>query len=421
MENLARPGTCNINAATIITSKGQQLDITALILSLNIYEDMASPFVTGTISLTDANAMSEALPFMGEELLTIDLETPYLTAAENPLARLKKEFYIYKMTERENVNVKNVVYTLHFVSVEAFLDINSRISQTFRGNISDNVSKLLEKPPGLQTNKKTIVEKTTNTAVHTSNFWTPTQNIYFLTRNALNTLANPSFVFFENNEGFIFMSLDTLMSAQPYAAFTRSQKMKEPKESYNLDEEYGKILDVSTPNMYDYFDRVENGFYGGSVYHYDVESKRLNFKNVLAKQDLKKGQLNKEVAVANELPFIPSANQQLSIINRNLYVGYNNLAVDHTVRRMALLKQLSATTINIQVYGRLDYSVGRVVNLTFFKDGPTDKGMTDEEILDNVLSGNYLITALSHEITQDQHVCNIELSKDSMNKSIIRQ
>lgn len=255
-EQLTRPGSCNIHSASIINAKGEQIDVTKLIIQIDLYEDIMSPFVSGSVTLSDANSMAEALPLIGEELFVLDIETPYLTERESKFSRTKKQFFIYKMASRENATLKNVLYTLHFVSIEAFIDVNTKISQTFRGNISDIVTKLIKQSPGLGTSKEAIIERSTNNEIFTSNFWTPTQSIYYLTGRANNVINNPSFVFFENNEGFIFMSLDTLLSAQPTTSFVKSQKMREAKGSFSNDEEYEKILDMSTPVMYDYFERL---------------------------------------------------------------------------------------------------------------------------------------------------------------------
>jgi hypothetical protein len=421
-EQFSTPGTCKIHNITILNSKGQYVDVTNLVAQLNLYEDMLSPFVTGSITMSDASGIASMLPLIGEELISMEIETPYLTELGLPFNRLKKQFYLYKMSERENVNLKNVLYTLHFASIEAFVDANTKISQAYSGRISNSVQKIIEKPPGLATSKNTVIETTSNSEIHVSNFWSPTKNIFYLASRALNTLNNPNFFFFENNEGFIFMSLDTLMSAQPQHKLIRSQKMRDAKGTMDVNEEYTKILDMSVPVQYDYFERLQQGYYGGRVYHLDLENKTLNVKNLVAKDDVKKVQLNKYlqtgpgIAALPEanLAFVPEANQFTTVIQKNLHNGSPSVSIDHDLRRMALLKQLDAMKINVQVYGKLDYSVGRVVDFTAYIDAPVDETTTVQDSIDPVLSGRYLITALSHEITPTSHVCNLELSKDSL-------
>lgn len=420
-DQVISPGSCKIHSAIITNSSGRYLNVTNITFQVNLYEDLMSPFITGSMTISDAASFNTLLPLTGEEILTLDIETPYLTARGEPLARMTKVFYIYKLGDRVNLNTKNTMYTLYFMSIEGFIDANTRISQTFRGRVSDTVRKLIEKAPGIATSKKSVIETTANSEIHTSNFWSPIQNIYYLLDRALNDLNNPSYVFFENNEGFVFMSLDTLMAAPAMHSLVRHQKMRDAIGSMNLDEEYTKILDMNIPTQYDYIDRLQHGYYGGKIYHYDIQNKVLNVKNLIAKDDIKKNKLNPYINMGQgqqflpeaNLAFTPEANQYTTVIHKELFNGSPGVSIDHDLRRMALLKQVQGTTINVQVYGKLDYSVGRVVEFTSYMDAPTDKGATDTEVIDPILTGRYLITAISHEITTSGHLCTLELSKDS--------
>jgi hypothetical protein len=59
----------------------------------------------------------------------------------------------------------------------------------------------------------------------------------------------------------------------------------------------------------------------------------------------------------------------------------------------------------------MDYTAGRVVNLSTFRKEATDK---DTDMLDPMFSGNYLIGSIGHEITSKAHTCSMEIFKDSM-------
>ena len=182
------------------------------------------------------------------------------------------------------------------------------------------------------------------------------------------------------------------------------------------------ILDMSIPVHLDYIDRVNNGFYGSTTFHADIYSKRLNQYNFLAAQDLKNKTLNKQRAfndnLSETLQVNPEAHRLLTVVEREVYPGMPILQVDHNNRRLSLLKQSTAMTINIRVYGRLDYSVGRVVELLIYSQRETLEKDTDEQIIDEYLSGKYLITAISHEINRNGYFCNIELAQDSFNKKL---
>ncbi len=414
-ESLERiqPGDVRIVNAQVINNKNQVVDVTPITIGVYLYESMFSPFITGSITLTDAMSLSELLPFTGEEVLRLHLENPS-SNPDQPVASRVIAFHIYKMTGRENIKMKNVAYSLHFISIEGFADMNTKISRTYKGKISDIATKVLTTE--LVASDKTtepLVEETSNGHVFTANFWTPSQILYHLSEQALNVVGNPNFVFFQNREGFVFASTDTLIAAPVLMNFIRDQSMR-GVDTPSYDEEMARILDISTPEFYDYIQRKELGAYGSTAYQMDIDTKTIHLKTrTLTDMDNR--------AVLNNSPIDDSVVNQKSdimaqVIHKNLYNNSPNVEVDHHIKRRALLAGLSNFKTNIKVFGNLNYSVGRVVDLTIYSDKQIDDSTPDQALFDEVMSGRYLITALSHEISTKHHVCNIELSKDSISK-----
>jgi hypothetical protein len=82
---------------------------------------------------------------------------------------------------------------------------------------------------------------------------------------------------------------------------------------------------------------------------------------------------------------------------------------------MSLLHQMNATKIEIVVPGRTDYTVGSKVYLRLNKFNPIDNTDSEKDVLDNIFSGYYIISAINHTIDREKHECHIELIKDSFN------
>lgn len=413
------PGAINIINASVINHKGQGVNLRNVLVSLTIHEDIMTPFITGKLIINDANSIAELLPFMGEEMLILDVETPRFGTAE---AITKKYiFHIYKMEGNESVALKNNLVGLCFTSIEAFTDINVKISRTFRGKISDTVKSILKTNTGLNTFKEIAVEETSNSEFYTSNLWSPAQNLMFLTGRAMNDISQPNYVFFENNDGFVFASLSTLYQIPSMQTFVKDSKTRKSHEGRILSEDYGAVLDMSTPVFFDYIERVQTGFYGAEVYSYDFHSKRFNHRNFITAKKLKTPMLNKFKAFDDQvIQFRPEAAVSLNLFNRELYNGSPNLPLDHLPRRIAHLSALNSHVTNVQVFGRLDYSVGKPVDLVVYSNFEVDAKTPDDELLDETQTGKYLITAVQHNITRNSHMCNLELSKDSMIKDIYK-
>ena len=128
-------GDINVNKIVITSSNGKSLDVTNQMRGMQVFEDMFSPFITGNIVLDDSLDLINFFPFVGEEYLDLDLGTP---SFQEDSRKITGKFYIYKMTDRFKHKEKAVVYTLHFISIEAVLDINRRFSKAFEGSPAED-------------------------------------------------------------------------------------------------------------------------------------------------------------------------------------------------------------------------------------------------------------------------------------------
>ena len=408
-------GDIKIVEAVVFNKEDKGIDIRNQIKEIKIFESMFSAFITGEVTISDAVGISTLLPFVGEEMLMLELETPTGTADElqNYLKR-KMLFHVYKMSNQANITMKNKMYTLGIISVSGMVDINRAISKKFSGNVSDLAKSLIEDAEYLNFGKDTaIVEPTTNSLQYVSNFWTPAKNLFYLAENALNDKKNPNYVFFENNNGFVFSSLDRLQKVPVIQSFFKDQKMRQPGDPNVLDDDYQTILDMSvSENVFDYIDRHVTGGYGGTMYEYAFDTKSI--KKTIKRYDEYNPEDPNAVSPFSSAAFDPRSHILNIPVHRNLFNGSQNLDIDHHTRRAALLKKLTNIQTNIQVFGRFDYTVGRQVDLTIYKDRSIDGSTPDTALEDELLSGVYMITSLSHVITPTIHRTNMELSKSNM-------
>lgn len=376
-----------------------------------------SAFKSGSIILSDSMSLNTMLPFLGEETLDISFETP---AHEGDEFKYRGLFHIYKIASIENFNTKNAIIELKFISIDGYIDMNTKLSQTFRGEVSSIVTKLLKTRQFLNTQQEAIVESTTTNVTYTSNFWTPSQNIFYLTGQAYNAYKNPNYVFFENKDGFTFVSMDTLYTQAPTIEFIRDEKNRDQvtggKTTPNTESQYARILDMSTKNMYDYIDRLQTGMYGSALYTYDVHTKKLRFLQRNASYDFKGNQLNEVSTNETGLSFLPTAKLLTDITHKGLYPNTSAQPFDKTLRRAAMLKRSDSFKTTIRVFGRANYKVGDVIDLKVYANQEINDKTPDTELLDPLLSGKYLISSLAHEISVESHYCNMELIRDSYQK-----
>jgi len=414
-DTISFAGDVRIEEITIINSRGFHQTITTQVAGIELYEDLFSPFITGNIVVVDSVDLIGLFPLVGDEFIKLKFATPSLPTEDTYAG----EYYIYKVSDRFKIAERQVAYTLHFISKEGLVDLNKKISKTYSGKISDIVQNIISSQDALETTKPINIEPTANNTKYVSNFWTPVQNIMYLANTAVNTNNSPSYVFFETKYGLNFVTLDSLYQLPVKAEFiwdNYSQDSATMGSSYmNIDEDYKRILEISTPQVFNYIDRVESGMYGSRMYHYDLTSKKYTTVNYNAKDKFSSGNhLNDYSIISNAYIGKPNA---LTIREHKYYGnfnGYGDVSNTKVVQhRVSLLKQAEAFKLEIVVPGRTDYTAGQKVNVKMFKMLNINESDDPEDVLDKMYSGNYLIGAINHYITREKHECKMELIKDS--------
>ena len=415
--NIKFAGDVIVNKVKVISSKGFFQDITAQVITIQYFEDIFEPFIKGTLIVKDSLDLVNLFPFIGEEYVELEVSTP------NVEKTIRGTYYIYKMTDREIIGDREVVYQLHFISPEAIVDINKKVSKVYSGKVSDIVPKLLtEKVDGLETEKQFYVEETSNNTRFISNFWSPVKNIMMCAKNAVNINGIPNYVFFENRDGFYFISLDTLYTAGVVAEFILDKYTRDELPSgssaRNVVEDFKRIQELSIPTAFDYSERIKSGMLSSRIHSFDATKKTYTARNynIFDKFD-KQNHLNENSLNSNSAIF---KNNSAVVVYPRMYDnfgGWGDVTNFKTVQeRASQMKVATAHQIEIVVPGRADYTVGQKVNVILNKMEPFSTDDTD--IVDKMFSGNYLISAVNHVINREKHECTLELIKDSLRADV---
>ena len=412
-KQLRYAGDVSIDKVMITTSVGVYQDITAQVLSVQFFEDIFSPFTTGSIIVRESLDLVNLFPFIGEEYLELNITNPKLETSS-----ISGKYYIYKLSDRELLGDRSVVYQLNFISVEAIADINKSISRNFSGKVSDIVSTFVKDSiNGFESKKNLVVEPTSNSIKYISQYWSPTKNIQYLVENAVNMNNTPNYVFFENRDGFYFISLEKLYDAQikqtfKYDRYTRD-KLPGGGDVRNIEEDYKRILEYSIPVAYDYMDRIRSGMLSSRQIMYDVTKKTYstNVYTMFDRYDNQK-HLNKYPINSNKALF--RANSLVIDFPKDFanFSGFGDVTNSkHNQERLSLMKLAEANQLNITVPGRTDYTVGQKVSVVFPLINPISQ--KDNDTTDKVFSGNYLIAAINHYVDREKHECYMQLIKES--------
>lgn len=409
-------GDVAIETINIVTMTGMKQNITNQVLSVEIFEDLFSPFMTGAITVKDSYDFVNLLPFVGEELVNIKIYTPSFEQKDY----IEQQFYIYKVSDRIISGDRKVFYRLHFISKEAIADTNKNISRAYSGKISDIAKVLIsDKAYGLESNKPVVIEETKNRTKFISNYWTPVKSLNYIANGAQTAQGGADYLFFENRKGMNFVSLEYLYNQPPVQEFVYDNYARDVevdgRSLINLNEDYKRIIELDVPVLNNYLDRADSGMFASKVISFDPFTKKYFSKNYDMVADYQETyHLNAHAPISNKSVRYP--NSRILRVPRQYatFNGYTDTSGLSTVqRRVSQLAQAQNTKINITVLGRTDYTVGMKVKVELNKIQPIAKEELAQDILDEILSGYYIVSAINHSITREKHECAMELIKDS--------
>lgn len=416
--NLRFAGDVSVSQLEIVGKTGR-IDVRMLMLNMTIFEDLFSPFISGNIVLKESLDLINKLPLIGEEYLEMHVYTPGFEGS--PEKEFKGRFYIYKLSERMDATDRAVAYTLHFISTEAIKDVNLRLHSAQSGYCHDIIRNILVNDPlGLTTIKTVNIEDTVNGIKFIANDWSPVDCIQYTSAHAVSRRNIGSFLFYENRDGFNFLSLNTLYRQASMQSFIqdnyRRDLGRQGRATRDTNEDFKRVTELVMPEGFNFIERINMGMYKSNLTSYDFVTKRFKtfkydgYTNFDAYPHLN----NFPLMSGNALATTAAAHFN-NFTHYGLHNGYGDTSnTPFYLQRRSLLAQAEAFRVEITVPGRTDYTVGKVVDLTTYRNEPISSrpGETAQDI-DPTISGKYMIGTVTHRINTKEHTCLMQLIKDS--------
>lgn len=393
---------------------GKKMNVSNQLITIQIFEDLFSPFITGTLIFRESLDFASNFPFVGEEIIELKIFTPTLDSKDPEGAVIKGTFYVYKMGDKEQIAERSSVYQLYFISKEAIVDINTKTSKGYQGKIHDIAAQHIK---DLGEDKKVNILPADNKLKYVSNFWSPVKNLMFLADHGISE-KSPSYIFFENRNGFNFTTLTKLYDGnvkQNFIYDNSSDIVKPGGGSVkNFEEDYKRITELSSDVKFNYMDKVSSGAFSSTMLFVDITTKKYhNLKYSIFSDDVKR--LNSYPPTSQQILSTPRSVMFRDNIQVEMFTDFGDVSTA-TIKqaRVARLKQSTYFKIKIVVAGRTDYTVGQKVTVTKWKDAPAKKEDSETDLTDYIVSGNYLISGINHVIDREKHECHMELVKDSL-------
>ena len=208
-ERLQKAGDFILDGVMIVGSSGARLNIMDQVQEFHIYQSIDTPYISGNIMISDSAGIAEVLPLLGQERLLFSLRTP---EHEGKIDFNNYHAIIYNVEKRFHTTEREQSFLLNWTTIDHYKNIRTKISESFKGTISDIVAKILRGENYLGTKKAINIEKTQNIRKFVFPNINPFQAILLVKEEALSEGEKaPHFLFYENPEGYHFRSLDSLI------------------------------------------------------------------------------------------------------------------------------------------------------------------------------------------------------------------
>lgn len=463
----SRATSYELEVLTLVNNEGDGFDIRNQLIQCKIYESITANFLIGNIVIDDGINLFEKAKIFGQESLRIKYSQPAgLNDEVDPDDVIDKTFRVYKVDEVTKVDQDRTLFRLHFCAPELLQSKRIRVSQAFRGNLSDIVAGLCEQYLDIKNeiipsdSHFEIREKSSGDNFHVvvPNY-TLSYAINYLCRQAQGTDAESglqdSFFFFQTANGnFRLQSLDSMLKIKyagnrPFAyTETREDNPKDipaDKTDEGLVGVGRKILSYKVGISADVLKGITQGLFASKQTTIDTTFKYFSERSY---NFLEKFYAGKDSAI-DIYPFVRTApesiykggsageGQDVPILgaktldsigsytdanillksdtqfvhneeNKIVQVGYD-AAQGSDQFRQAAKQLLEYHTVSAVLSARTDISVGQIINLQI----PVSS-QGEDNIDPFFYNGDHLITEIMWKLTPSDCETHIKCIKDSV-------
>ena len=285
--DLKRAGDFTVDDCRLTLSSGVELDISGVLLEVQLYEDIDTPSVTGTVSFVNTDGLSNRGPIIGQEYLKLKIRTPTFEKEENIIDFTENVLHVTNVTVSQ-VGNKGELILMNVITSEAVRNQGAVVSRSVKGTYDQFVETLLKSD--LKCTKKLDIERTEGVRKYVlPNNTSPFDLIKIFRRKAVSAdpehMLSPTYVFFENFRGYHFKTLEKMYGQEPVMTYFESsfgadigdRDQENPKK--RLERELSTIQAASIINRKDTLVNMSLGALSSELTTFDVVTKQFNGGN----------------------------------------------------------------------------------------------------------------------------------------------
>lgn len=401
------------NAYVYSNTDKTHVPIIDYIKTINIFEDIYTPFVYCEILIIDPDGLALKWPLSGEEFLVFSFQSP-----EGKIVNY--HFLLYKNTTggmTASASLKG--YVLHGVTLERAFDSGMTVDASYVGTYAhiagqifdDYVKKFAD---GFEFN----FEPSKSVYTYTPQQMSPLAAILYCRNRAISTsAAKTPFLFFRNSEGYTFMSMNGLFNksaSEPLAQITHHIAGKTLSAEDDVSDAMNKvdIIDFDVVSFYDTVAKIDSGAFNTHTYTFDLTTKHFGLRKKYNLADaVGNFQLGGSNKSANREKFYGVFANTRTVAH---YVPTNvgreidgttttDFFADHTGEMQSYLNMVTEYNIHYTMYGDSNITAGQVMKIAI----PEARDVANTGQVhgaDQMYSGNFLVCRVKHILDINENV-----------------
>jgi hypothetical protein len=268
--SIAQSSEFEIKSLVIVSPKtNTEVDVRAIFEEINIYDSVLLNSISGNMIIVDSIGILKGFEFDGSQYLVMEM------SKNQDLFSFKGAFHIYKQSKKDILTQRSMSYQLDFISDEYTVSEQTRVSQHYENTYS-NIASLILKDYLKLTPAKSKGQIDPSQGIRSVIIPTmkPLDALTWCSKRALDVNGKPTFLFYENFDGFNFANITNIFKQKPLANINFTPK----NLTNNLNIEFFGVRDYEVLNQYDFIENTKSGVYAKTGRFYDINNR--TFKEI---------------------------------------------------------------------------------------------------------------------------------------------
>ena len=421
---------------SITSLEGKSIDFSNSIIGMDYFEDILQPAITAVITVRSSYSIVNQLPIRGGEKVDIELASPFGDSKTSDSFDIT--LYVYKVTGIDAESTSEM-FALHLTTLEFFNNQTNRCMKKYFPNvkISDHVRDIIDNvlyDGNAEDKKDVIIEPTANPYGFIGSGKKPFHALSWLGVKSISTLGTSGvsgedetgenkgtagFLFYENNAGYHFRSIDSLVGGSKvgssesdvkFSYFYKGKVIENSQLSNNK-----KIINFNFERNVDLRHALSIGMYCNDTIFYDTYTNKLSRYHYNLKKETKNAtKLGKQSEITLKSEYANVASRSFVRLSDHGVLGTDGVITKSgrddgdMAKSFSRYNLLFTQALNILVPCNTKLKVGDVIYCEFPK---IEGGVTSD--VDDQLSGNYVIRELRHHVAANQNTSSLKLMRDS--------